>query len=88
MALVVILVCCGLSAGFVGRIKGSSFFIWFLIGFCLPLVGTVAALLSRSEHSEPRLGCPHCGQTVAVYDQMCVHCGNDLDFARESLLET
>ncbi len=40
---------CGLSAGTIGKIKGSSFFIWFLIGFCLPLLGTIAALLGRWE---------------------------------------
>ena len=24
----------GLSAGAIGKIKGSSFFLWFLVGFC------------------------------------------------------
>jgi hypothetical protein len=35
----------GLSAGTIGKIKGSSFFIWFLIGLVLPGLGTLAALL-------------------------------------------
>ena len=30
----------GLSAGVIGRIKGSSFLLWFVIGACLPAIGT------------------------------------------------
>ena len=47
----------GLSAGVIGKIKGSSFFIWFLIGFCLPVIGTIAALLYRWEREELRRRC-------------------------------
>ena len=43
-AYVAIMIFFGLSAGAIGRIKGSSFFLWFLIGFCLPVIGTLAAL--------------------------------------------
>ena len=35
----VILFFFGLATGIVGKIKGSSFLIWFLVGFCLPVVG-------------------------------------------------
>ena len=35
----------GLSAGSIGKIKGSSFLIWFLVGLVLPLLGTLAAIL-------------------------------------------
>ena len=31
MAYVVIAICFGLAGGIVGKIKGSSFFLWFLI---------------------------------------------------------
>ena len=48
----------GLATGFVGRGKGSSFFIWFLIGTVLPLFGLIAAILYRSEHDEPERRCP------------------------------
>ena len=74
---------CGLSAGIIGRIKGSSFFIWFLIGFCLPLLGTLAALLWRWEKDEPMRRCDDCGSIVPVYDQVCMSCGKDLEFPDE-----
>jgi hypothetical protein len=70
----------GLSAGVIGRIKGSSFLIWFLIGFCLPFIGTLAALLYRFERDEPGRECPECGNRVALHDQVCMRCGGDLDF--------
>ena len=44
----------------IGRGKGSSFFVWFLIGLCLPGIGLAAALLYRFERDEPRRRCPRC----------------------------
>ena len=38
----------------IGKIKGSSFFIWFLVGAVLPCFGTIAAVLYRFERNEPR----------------------------------
>jgi hypothetical protein len=70
----------GLAAGVVGRIKGSSFFVWFLIGFCLPIVGLIAAILYRWERQEPRRRCPRCGAVRPIADQVCTHCGEDLDW--------
>ena len=74
---------CGLSAGTIGRIKGSSFFIWFLIGFCLPLLGTLLALLWRWDRDEPMRRCEECGATVPVHDQVCMSCGRDLEYPEE-----
>jgi len=74
---------CGLSAGIIGRIKGSSFFIWFLVGFCLPLMGTILALLWRWEKDEPMRRCEECGAIVPVHDQVCMSCGRDLDYPEE-----
>jgi hypothetical protein len=71
---------CGLSAGVIGRIKGSSFFLWFAIGLCLPLLGTLVALLYRFEQREPRRACPECGKVVPLHDQVCTGCGRDLDW--------
>jgi hypothetical protein len=71
---------CGLSAGVIGKIKGSSFFLWFLIGLCLPLLGTLAALLYRWDRHEPRRRCPECGNVVKLHDQVCMRCGRDLEF--------
>jgi hypothetical protein len=74
---------CGLSAGAIGKIKGSSFFIWFLIGFCLPLLGTIAALLWRWEQDEPMRRCEECGAIHPVYEQVCMNCGKDLEYPEE-----
>ena len=75
----------GLSAGAIGKIKGSSFAIWFLIGFALPVLGTVAAVLHRWERYEPRRRCEECGNVVAMSDQVCMRCGRDLDMPAEVL---
>jgi zinc ribbon protein len=76
----VILFFFGLSAGVIGKIKGSSFWLWFLVGFCLPVAGTLAALLYRFEREEPKRTCPECGNVVPLHDQVCMNCGRDLDW--------
>ncbi len=68
----------GLATGIVAKIKGSSFFIWFLVGFFLPLIGLVAALLSRWESDEKKRACSRCGAQIMLYDQVCKSCGEDL----------
>jgi hypothetical protein len=70
----------GLATGVIGKIKGSSFFIWFLIGFCLPIVGLIGALLYRWESQEPRRRCPRCDSLRRISDQVCTVCGEDLDW--------
>jgi hypothetical protein len=69
-----------LAGGLVGRIKGSSFFIWFLISGILPVVGLVAALLYRVERDELRRQCPGCGKIVKLHDALCMRCGTELEF--------
>ena len=69
-----------LAGGLVGRIKGSSFFIWFLISGILPVIGLVAALLYRTERDELRRQCPGCGKIVKLHDAICTRCGTDLEF--------
>jgi hypothetical protein len=81
---VVILFFFGLSAGVIGKIKGSSFFLWFLVGFCLPVAGTLAAVLYRFEREEPKRKCPECGNVVPLHDQVCMGCGRDLDWPSET----
>ena len=82
MAFLVILFFCGLSAGLVGRYKGSSFVLWFLIGFCLPFLGTLAALvLSNDRRARPRMRrCTECPNVVPIHVQVCTRCGADLYF--------
>jgi len=80
---VVLAIFCGLSAAVIGKLKGSSFWIWFLVGAVLPLLGTVAAIFYRSEHREPQRACPECGKVQPLYVQVCTRCGRDLDWPEE-----
>jgi hypothetical protein len=80
MAYVVICFFFGLAAGSVGRIKGSWFVLWFMIGAILPFFGLLAALLYRNEHDEPKRACPGCGRIVPVYDALCTRCGTELEY--------
>ena len=71
---------CGLSAAVIGKLKGSSFFLWFLVGLVLPVLGTLAALFYRSERDQALRECPECGKRVALHDQVCMRCGRDLEW--------
>ena len=42
----------GVATGIVGRIRGSSFWIWFLIGAVVPVLGLVVALAYRADRDE------------------------------------
>jgi membrane protein implicated in regulation of membrane protease activity len=70
----------GLAAGIVGRIKGSSFFLWLVIGAVLPVLGLLAALIYRSDRDEVRRQCPGCGKVVKLHDALCMRCGTELEF--------
>ena len=70
----------GLAGGVVGRIKGSSFVLWFLISALLPVAGLLAAVLYRYERDELRRQCPSCGKVVKLYDALCTRCGTELEF--------
>jgi hypothetical protein len=82
---VVIALCFGLAGGIVGRIKGSSFWLWFLISGLVPFVGLLAAIAYRYERDEPRRRCPRCGRVTKVYDALCMRCGTELGYP-ESVL--
>ncbi len=80
MAYLVLCVSFGLAGGLVGRAKGSSFFIWFLVSAVIPIGGLIAAILYRVESDELRRQCPGCGRVLMLYDQVCTRCGAELDF--------
>ena len=80
MAYVIIALGFALAGGIVGKLKGSSFFLWFLVSGILPFVGLVAALLYRSDRDEPRRQCPRCGRIVMLHDAVCTRCGAELDY--------
>jgi hypothetical protein len=70
----------GLATGNIGRIKGSSFWMWFSIGTVLPLLGLIGVLLYRRDDEELRRQCPTCGRMCMLHDALCVGCGTELDF--------
>ncbi len=73
----------GVATAAIARLKGSSVFLWFLIGTALPGVGILGALFMRDERREPRRECPRCGAIVKISDQVCTRCGEDLDFPEQ-----
>ncbi len=75
-----------LGGGVVGRLKGSSFWMWFAISGAVPFIGLLAALCYRSERDELRRQCPTCGRVCKLYDALCVRCGTELDFPDEALV--
>ena len=84
MVYIVIATSFAFAGGFVGRIKGSSFFVWFLISGAFPIIGLVAAVLYRYDTDEPRRRCPTCGHVCMLHDALCTRCGTELDFPEES----
>jgi hypothetical protein len=85
MAYLIICFFFGLAGGYVGRVKGSSFVLWFLISALIPVLGLLAAVLYRNESDEVRRQCPRCGTVVKLYDQVCMRCGLDMDFPDEAI---
>ena len=79
-AYLVIALAFGLAGGLVGRMKGSSFWLWGLISAVVPFLGLAAAVLYRVESDELRRQCPRCGQVVMLYDALCMRCGYELEF--------
>jgi hypothetical protein len=80
MPYVIIAVCFGLAGGIVGKLKGSSFLLWFLISGLVPFFGLLAAVAYRFDRDELRRRCPSCGRVVKIYDTLCTGCGAELDF--------
>jgi hypothetical protein len=76
----------GLAGGVVGKLKGSSFFLWFLISAILPVAGLIAALLYRYERDELRRQCPGCGRVVKLHDALCTRCGTELEFPEVAIV--
>jgi hypothetical protein len=68
----------GLATAIIGKSKGSSFFIWLLIGMVLLFLGLIAVILYRVEKDEPERQCPNCSKALKLYVQVCPGCGTDL----------
>jgi hypothetical protein len=80
MGYVVIAIAFGFAGGIVGRMKGSSFWVWFLISGLVPVFGLLAAVFYRWEDRELRRQCPRCARVVMLYDAICTRCGEELEF--------
>jgi hypothetical protein len=78
VAYVSIAVAFGIATGLVAKARGSSFFLWLLIGAVLPAFGLIAAFLYKTEEDEPERRCPRCGAVHKLYVQVCNVCGEDL----------
>ena len=78
--LLVIMFFFGLAGGIVGRVKGSSFFLWFLISGLVPFLGLLTAICYRFDNQEFRRQCPSCGRVVKLHDAVCMRCGEELEF--------
>ncbi len=80
MAYIFLATCFALAGGIVGKAKGSSFWLWFLISGALPVAGLLAAIFYRWDKDELRRECPGCGKVVKLHDALCTRCGTELDF--------
>jgi len=80
LGLVIVLFFFGLAGGIVGRMKGSSFVLWFLISVSVPFIGLLTAIFYRYDNQELRRQCPRCQQVIMLYDAVCMHCGEELEF--------
>jgi uncharacterized paraquat-inducible protein A len=76
-------VCCAIGAGYIGKTRGQSFWIWFTVGLVLPMLGNLAAALSRNENDEARRLCPYCQTVCMAYQAKCMRCATELDYPAE-----
>ncbi|MTD43377.1 hypothetical protein GKE82_03420 [Conexibacter sp. W3-3-2] len=73
----------GIATAVIGRTKGSSVTLWFMIGAIVPGIGLLVAMAYRNDGEEPRRPCPRCGRECMLHDALCVGCGNELDYTTE-----
>jgi hypothetical protein len=83
--LLVIMFFFGLAGGIIGRMKGSSFFIWFMISGLIPFLGLLTAVFYRFDNQELRRECPGCGRVVKLHDAVCTRCGAELEFPEAAI---
>ena len=83
---VAICIAFGLAGGIIGRIKGSSFWLWFLISGLVPFLGLLTAIFYRYDNRELRRQCPDCGRVVKLHDAVCMRCGAELEFPEVAIV--
>ena len=84
-AYVVICLSFALAGGIVGKLKGSSFWLWFFISGFLPFLGLFAALAYRFDTKELRRQCPNCGKVTKLHDALCTRCGQEFEFPETAI---
>ncbi len=80
LGLLVVMFFFGLAGGIVGRMKGSSFVIWFFVSFAIPFLGLLCAVFYRYDTDELLRSCPDCNSLLKLHDAVCMHCGCELEF--------
>jgi hypothetical protein len=85
MSYLLIAVAFALAGGIVAKVKGNSFWLWFLISGLVPFLGLLAAALYRSERDALRRRCPRCGRIVKIHDALCTRCGEELEFPQVAI---
>ncbi|HVC07068.1 MAG TPA: hypothetical protein VND98_05735 [Solirubrobacterales bacterium] len=70
--------CFGIPVAIIGKSKGSSFWLWLLIGTVLPVLGFIVVMAYRTDKYEPERQCPTCHKAVKLYVQVCPRCGAEL----------
>lgn len=83
MYAIVVILGFGLATGYIGKSKGSSFWIWFIIGLVTLVIGLVAAVIYKGDGDEPERLCPSCGMRHKISVQVCRNCGVELYFPAE-----
>jgi hypothetical protein len=78
--LVFLVVAFGTIGGVLGKVKGSSFWMWFFVSGCPPFIGLLAAIFYRYDTEELRRQCPGCGKVLKIHDAICTSCGTELEF--------
>lgn len=76
----------GIVTGLIASSKGHPFFRWFLLGFFLPIIGIVAAILAKNKAAETAAQvelansrkCPFCAEVIKLEAVVCKHCGRDI----------
>jgi hypothetical protein len=71
------------AGGFVGRSKGSSFWVWFVISGVVPVIGLITAFVYRHETDVALRRCPGCGRSRRVHDALCTVCGTELEYPED-----
>jgi hypothetical protein len=80
---VVICLFFGLAGGVVGRVKGSSFILWFVVSAVVPFIGLLTAVCYPRQDRELRRACPRCRQILKLHDAKCMRCGQELEYPEQ-----